>query len=576
VAVRARRPGEQVGGYVLLAKLGAGGMGETWLAKRQSIDKKFVIKLMLVELSDHPRAQQYFSSEGDLGSRLHHGNIVNLTDRLTQDGVSYIVFEYVEGVDLEKLLRSVGRVEPAWAVYVAVNVLTALDYVHNATIAGRRGDIVHRDVTPDNVLISAAGEVKLGDWGIAQVTDSIREKTRVPGAIAGKYKYLSPEMARGEPVDHRADLFQVGLLVYECVTGTAAFSGTRAGTESIARCEYRPISSLVSDVPPMLVRAVEALMQSRPEDRPSTAAQAAELLGEACPKFFMARQPLAKTVLTLTNVSMSSTFAVPDAMRAMMVAAINGESPPAGVVVSAGADDRTAIPDAPVRDAPSPKTPFLDEAAIPRSVEAEPSPRLKGRPTRYVRPLPLEGVRKRPPARRWLVPLLVGGVAVAGVAIAVLWRSCGQPRHAPPQALAPVSAEDVAVTPTAPPVQASSVPMPVPPVTPPAAVVAPAAPAPSAVPAPPPASTASKRSKVRKAKVAPTAAVAATAEIIIREETPPLKEVKIDGVSLTAPVRFTVEPGRHEVSITRVLKNGVEMRSRSTVEVAAGEKREVK
>jgi serine/threonine protein kinase len=161
-------------------------MGETWLAKKKSIDKKFVIKLMLVELSDVPRAQQYFSSEGDLGSRLHHGNIVNLTDRLTEDGVSYIVFEYVEGVDLEKLLRSVGRIEPSWAVYIAVNVLTALDYVHHATIAGRRGDIVHRDVTPDNVLISAAGEVKLGDWGIAQVADSLREKTRIPGAIAGK------------------------------------------------------------------------------------------------------------------------------------------------------------------------------------------------------------------------------------------------------------------------------------------------------------------------------------------------------------------------------------------------------
>jgi hypothetical protein len=314
----------------------------------------------------------------------------------------------------------------------------------------------------------------------------------------------------------------------------------------------------------MLVRAVETLMQSRPEDRPSTAAQAAELLGEACPKFFTARQPLARAVLTLTNVSMSSTFAVPDAMRAMMAAAVAGESPPSGVVVSAGADDRTIVPNAPVRDAPM--TPFLDEGAMPRAIATDGAPsRSRARPTQYVRPLAKAGGRKR------LLTLVLAGcvLVVGGGAAAVLFT-----RHVAPDASSPAEAAAAAPTPHAPAEAAAAAPTPHAPAEAAAATPTPHAPAEAAAATPTPHTP--KRSKAHKAKPKAMTATPATAEIIVEEETPPLKEVKIDGVTLAVPVRFTVEPGRHDVSITRILKNGVEFRTRFTVDVAAGERREVK
>jgi serine/threonine-protein kinase len=585
VTVRVRKPGDQIGSYKLLAKLGAGGMGETWLARAPAIDKKVVIKCMLVELSAYPRAHQYFASEGALGARLHHQNIINLLDRLSVEGVEYIVFEYVEGVDVEKLLQACRRLPVDMTVFIAVKILEALDYVHNATIAGQRGNIVHRDVTPDNVIVSAAGEVKLGDWGIAQVAAGLRERTRIPG-IAGKPRYLSPEMAsRAEiggtataekPLDHRADLFQVGLIVYECLTGSPAFSGQ---THTIAECQYRPISSLVDDVPPPIVRAVEALMQKRPEDRPQTAAQAAELLIDACPKFYSALQPLKKAVLKLTDVSASSTFAVPDAMRAMMAAAIKGETAPdvpAAVIMTAGTDDRTAIPVAPVRDAASPKTPFLDDA-VPQVVEEERSPRasvdagsaVRGRPTKYVRALPLAGVRRKP--RRWLLPLLgtVGAVAVGG-GITFLAIGAKTPAAAPSP---PVTAPSA--LPSPPPV------VPAPSALPAAVVPSPVAPSPVAPssPAPPPSPSASspKRLRVKKAaeRVEPKVPIR-TGEIVIREESPPIKELRIDGVILKPPIIFTVDPGVHEVTITRAIQPGVQSRQSQRVMIAAGERKEVK
>ena len=489
VPVRERKANERFHEYTLVAKLGAGGMGETWLARKDGLDKKVVLKMMRPELAEVPQAHQYFTAEGALGAKLHHANIVNLIGRNTFEGVSYLVLEYVEGKDLEFLLGKFTRLSPEWAVYIASETLNALGYVHGATIGGQHGEIVHRDVTPDNIFLSAAAEVKLGDWGIAQVRSALRERTKIPGAIKGKYKYLSPEMARGEPVDHRADIFQVGLVLYEMLTGTAAFSGTRAGTEAIARCEYRRIPTVVNDVPPQLVAAVEQLMQSQPRDRPQTAALADELIKEACPTFFRARRPIAEAVLRLTDVSVSSTFAVPDALRAMYSAAgvptAAPPDPPPQVVLTAGASERTLIPldrpatpMEPINEAP----PRIDEKpnggpvagtpASPTPVSPRRQRRSLARPT-YVKPLPVEGIRERKRPTRW--PLFLGLAGLVAVGVILPFVVSPHPQASAP---APTPPQEVAVVPARP-QSAPTVPAPPAPAAP-APVAAPPAPAPVA------------------------------------------------------------------------------------------------
>lgn len=571
--------GQMVGPYKLVAFLGAGGMSQTWLAKHPEVDKKVVIKVLLPELAAIPQARGYFSAEGKLGAKLHHSNIVNLIIRgdLPDYGTGYIVLEYVEGIDLERLLAAHRAVSPEWAVYVGRELLLGLSYVHRAVIDGQPGDVVHRDVTPDNVFLSCDAEAKLGDFGIAQVRAALRDRTAIPGQIKGKYKYLSPEMARHELVDRRADLFQVGLILYEMVTGTAAFSATRAGTENIKAGVYRRIAELRNDVPPALVQVIERLMANNPDDRFSTADEVIEALEDAAKTFNYrgqrARREIAEAVTKLANLSASTVFPIPDQLRQLYAAALARAPQPSAskVVVQAPPEARTLIEDPPSPAAPrtpllpenvpqpipTEKTPIERNKAVPAVAVAAPQAALDMRPTE---PLQFPPPRPRQPRQRtWMIAGAAGVMLLGAVGAVAFLARRGNARHVK-QELAP---EPLPVGPTPPPAAPPTV-------TPPVAPAPPAAP-PPVKPAPlGQALQGGKEVKRERVKEPNDDAVPAKklGLIVVRKESQPMR-VTIDGASFVPPVRFPAEPGPHTVEIVRG-DPANELTTRTTVNVSAG------
>ncbi|MEZ4220060.1 MAG: serine/threonine-protein kinase [Polyangiaceae bacterium] len=225
----AARPPDRLGPYELVGRLGSGGMAEVHEAVRagaHGFEKRVAIKLMLPHLADDPRLVGMFCDEARVHARLTHPNLIQVLDFGEHEGRLYLVLELVDGLSLQELgfrLRSTGRKMDLGAVlYVAQEILGALEYAHSACDESARPlHLVHRDVSPSNVLIGSAGQVKLGDFGIACATE-IDART-APGEIKGKIGYVSPEQALGSRLDGRSDLFSLGVVLAEMLLGHSLF-----------------------------------------------------------------------------------------------------------------------------------------------------------------------------------------------------------------------------------------------------------------------------------------------------------------------------------------------------------------
>lgn len=223
------------GRYQLFDRIGRGGMAEIFLARSATelgAERLVVVKQIHSALSRDGVFAQMFIEEAKLSAKLRHANVVQVLDLGREDGLLYMAMEYVEGFDLHQLLVRLTKsklVLPAdFAIFIAREVLSALDYAHRAEDGeGRPLGIVHRDVSPSNVLISLEGEVKLCDFGIARAA-GIRELSRESQdtRVVGKSAYMSPEHARGEDLDARADVFAAGILLYELCAGRRLYRGT--------------------------------------------------------------------------------------------------------------------------------------------------------------------------------------------------------------------------------------------------------------------------------------------------------------------------------------------------------------
>ena len=213
------------GRYVLFDRIGRGGMAEIYLARgttQMGAARLAVVKLVLNRFSEDPGFSEMLVSEAKLAARLSHANIVQTFDLGREEGRLYIAMEYVEGFDLTKLVKKLAARKiglPAeYGFYAVMETLRALDYAHRCTDEGGAPlGIVHRDVSPSNVLISLEGEVKLCDFGIARAFDDLSELPE--GAQEGKAAYMSPEHARGERVDGRADIFSASVILWEILAG---------------------------------------------------------------------------------------------------------------------------------------------------------------------------------------------------------------------------------------------------------------------------------------------------------------------------------------------------------------------
>jgi serine/threonine protein kinase/tetratricopeptide (TPR) repeat protein len=283
------------GRYRLLRKLGEGGMAEVFQAKSfgvEGFEKIVVIKRILPRLARHQDFVDMFVREAKVVVRLSHANVVQVFDLGRIDSppeapMYYMAMEYVAGMDLATLLersRASGQKPPlGLAVHVAAEVAKGLDHAH------RRRDerdqplgIVHRDVSPQNILLSWEGEVKVADFGIAKARDSLEGATEDAQVrlIKGKYSYMSPEQARGDALDHRSDLFSLGTVMYEILTGANPFRAV-APTETLRRvreAEFPPLALVAPELPASLTELVARVMHPTAQGRFEDAARLHEAL----------------------------------------------------------------------------------------------------------------------------------------------------------------------------------------------------------------------------------------------------------------------------------------------------------
>jgi eukaryotic-like serine/threonine-protein kinase len=218
---------ERLGRYQVDQLLARGGMGEVYLGRVQGahgFERPIVIKTIRTELVADERAALMFVDEARMAAGLHHRNIVQILDFDRFDGGAFLVTEYIDGCDLRTLLHHL-RAPPRYeiALTIATELACGLDAAHDATSAdGAPLNLVHRDVSPSNVLLGVAGEVKLADFGVAKAKS--RSYQTVSGTIKGKAPYMAPEQILGDPLDRRADVFGLGILLFELATRTRLYS----------------------------------------------------------------------------------------------------------------------------------------------------------------------------------------------------------------------------------------------------------------------------------------------------------------------------------------------------------------
>jgi serine/threonine protein kinase len=260
----------RVGKYELIRKLATGGMAEVFLAKfewARGLEKTVVVKRILPHLAEEPRFIDMFFAEAQLAARLNHSNIVQIIEFGEAGEDSFLSMEYIEGPSLRALLKRVYQREEqlpyAHCARIVASACEALAYAHDLADAesGAPLQLVHRDVSLDNILISSSGAVKLVDFGIAKATTQVhRTKT---GIIKGKLSYMSPEQIRAEPVDRRADIYGLGVVLYELITGTKPFTATSEASllHAIIHEDRVPLHSRRPGVPPELERIVNRALE---------------------------------------------------------------------------------------------------------------------------------------------------------------------------------------------------------------------------------------------------------------------------------------------------------------------------
>ncbi|MSQ00270.1 MAG: tetratricopeptide repeat protein [Myxococcales bacterium] len=273
------------GDYQLLERIAVGGMAEVYLARSfgvEGFEKRLVIKKIAPELAKNPRFVQMFVHEAKLSVALNHTNIVQVFDLGKVGNDPYMAMEYIHGRDLTQTLRVLrrggGRIDVGLAVYIAGKTLRGLGYAHSRTTPdGRPLQIVHRDVSPHNIVVSFEGAIKLVDFGIARlVGESLgnADPAQAGRPGGGKFAYMSPEQARGEPVDGRSDLFSLGVVLYEMLAGKRLFSNDDPDEKlrQVIDCVIPDLRPLHPDVPDELWALLQKALSKDPADRYQDAA----------------------------------------------------------------------------------------------------------------------------------------------------------------------------------------------------------------------------------------------------------------------------------------------------------------
>jgi serine/threonine-protein kinase len=279
--------------YRVIERIASGGMAEVFLAESAGIEgfkKNVAIKRVLPHLTEKKRFISMFLDEARLSAHLSHSNVAQVFDIGVGDNTYFIVMEYVDGADLKTVIehqRKVGKLLPVEAAcLVAIKICEGLSYAHELkNNEGQPLRIVHRDMSPPNVLITKHGEVKIVDFGLAKASSQL-EKSEA-GIIKGKFSYLSPEAAQGQEVDHRTDIFAVGIILWEMLAGRRLFMGDTdfATVKQVQEAVVQPLSQINKDVPPGLDRILARALAREPSERYGSARDLGQDLTQFLYKF---------------------------------------------------------------------------------------------------------------------------------------------------------------------------------------------------------------------------------------------------------------------------------------------------
>jgi serine/threonine protein kinase len=284
-------PGQRVGDYEIVAKLKEGGMATLFLARRTGaagFSRHVAIKVVHPDLANDEQFRHMFLDEALLSSRIDHPNVVRVEELGQHEGAHFLTMEFVHGCSLSQLQRALlargRRLAPAFAARIAMHVADGLHAAHETLDdTGRALNVVHRDVTPENILLAYGGHVKLIDFGIAKAYG--RKHRTMDGLLKGKFRYMAPEQALGKGVDRRVDIYQLGIVLWEMLTLRRLFSAERDVEllASVQKPSVSPPSTLVDRIPPALDAAVMCALSPDPRRRPADAQAFARLLGKAVP-----------------------------------------------------------------------------------------------------------------------------------------------------------------------------------------------------------------------------------------------------------------------------------------------------
>ncbi|MBK6847083.1 MAG: protein kinase [Proteobacteria bacterium] len=273
--------GERFGKYELVRRIGVGGMAEVHVARAfgaEGFVKDVVIKRILPALNADREFVDMFINEARVAARLHHANIVQVIEFDQVDGVYYIAMEWVDGTDLRHVRSLAHRrrlpIPQTLAVHVGVEALKGLHFAHGKIEHGRPLGLVHRDISPHNLLLSFAGELRIADFGIAKAA-ALASVTRT-GAVKGKLTYMAPEQLRGEVIDQRTDLYALGIVLWELLSDRRLYGASGSEGELVAavrRGGAPPLCTVAPAVPAALGAVIDRLLAPAPEDRFGSAAE---------------------------------------------------------------------------------------------------------------------------------------------------------------------------------------------------------------------------------------------------------------------------------------------------------------
>lgn len=473
----------RLGRYMLTSKLGSGGMAEVFLAHVESagVSRRVVVKVLLPHLADNPKFVAMFRREAELAARLYHANIVQVLELTEADGTMYLVMERIDGVALNQLASNSWkrrRSMPLELCALAIaDAAAGLQYIHDLKTAdGRLEELVHRDISPDNLMVARDGVTKILDFGIAK--SSTAQSVTRSGEIKGKVPFMAPEVIRGEEFDRRADIYALGVSFYWLVTGRRPFRGkTEVATmQSVLNDPLVPPRMLNPTLPEPVEQVIIKMLERDPNARPQHAIEVHEALTE----FQLMRRrvvvpfveramaegpPVAGTgtddpgtdgfLPSVPSIELNGLYRgrTRDPHGATENVRLPASSAPTGTPIREklgmpAADFAPAAPSGPYAAAPPP--PPLAQTSVAQAGEAE----VGAAPARHL--------------RRFLGPAVGAAAALGLVAIVVALRMGGEQEPpsltpalvpAPPTPVTPVEPPPPAPPPPAPPPQVAPVPL---------------------------------------------------------------------------------------------------------------------